>query len=89
MTPMKTISPSIDLDKFRIDLLALMDRYAGALPSDQILAMSAIACGQILAMQDQRTMTKDMAIDIVMRNIELGNQQMVAGLMNSVSGGMQ
>lgn len=83
MTPMKTVSPSIDLGQFRIDLLALMDRYAGVLPSDQILAMSAIACGQILAMQDQRTMTKDMALDIVLRNIELGNAQMVTALMNS------
>lgn len=83
MTPIKTVSPSIDLDKFRVDLLALMDRYAGALPSDQILAMSAIACGQILAMQDQRTMSKDMAIDIVMRNIELGNAQMITNLMTS------
>lgn len=66
---------------FYRDLLALFDKYAGKLPADVMLALSASATGAIIAMQDQRTMTNDRAMQIVMMNIVSGNEHVVDQVM--------
>lgn len=48
--------------------------------AQEMLALSAHLVGQIIAMQDQRTVTPEMAMKIVARNIEQGNQEAVDGL---------
>ena len=75
---MKTKSPTVDHLAFRGDLIALMNRYAGALDASDMMALAAYATGQIMAMQDARKWTPELAMDVVAKNIEAGNQQAIA-----------
>lgn len=48
--------------------------------SERALAIASQIVGQILALQDQRTMTSDKGLDLILVNIELGNQQVIKDL---------
>jgi hypothetical protein len=50
-----------------------------------MLCIAANMLGKLIALQDQRTMTKERAMEIVLRNLELGNEQALAQ-MNSPAG---
>lgn len=75
---MKTKQPTVRHEAFRDDLLRLMDRHAGALDASDMLALAAYTTGQIMAMQDARKWTPAMALEVVSKNIELGNAQAVS-----------
>ena len=62
------------------DLCALMNKHADKLSSLEILAVGANMVGKLVAMQDQRTVTPKQAMDIVVKNFELGNQQVIEQL---------
>jgi hypothetical protein len=66
-------------EMFYQDLCKLMRRY-DALPAEEILAIAANMVGKILAMQDQRRITPAMGLEIISRNIEEGNRQVLAEL---------
>ena len=51
--------------------------YQDQLTSAEILAILCYTVGQVLALQDQRTMTTDMAKELMALNIEKGNQDAV------------
>lgn len=70
-------------EAFYQDLATLLKKHAGHLSALEMLAIASNAVGKIVAMQDQRTVTPAMAMDVVARNIELGNEQTIAELMNS------
>lgn len=57
------------------DILALMDRHAPNLPAEELLAIAANIVGKLIAFQDQRSMTKERAMQIVQFNIIIGNKQ--------------
>jgi len=63
---------------FRDDAIELLRKHAGALDAKDMLALSAHLCGQIIAMQDQRTMLPATAMEIVARNIEIGNADAIS-----------
>jgi hypothetical protein len=65
------------------DICALVSRHADKLSSAELLAVSSNMLGKLMAMQDQRTITRELALKIVTNNIELGNQQAVNQLMQS------
>ncbi len=65
------------------DMAALMRRHADAMSAEEVLAIGANMVGKLMAMQDQRTMTRERALEIVIKNIEVGNQQAVDELMRS------
>ena len=65
---------------FRDDAIALLKKHAGDLDGAEMLALSAHLVGQIIAMQDQRKVTPAMALEIVSKNIEQGNGEVLAGL---------
>lgn len=65
---------------FRTDLIAVLRKHAGALNAVELLAVAAHLTGQILALQDQRTMSPSQAMDIVAANIELGNRDAIGEL---------
>lgn len=44
------------------------------MPAQRILAIVSQFVGQLIALQDKRTMTPDMAMKVVVTNIEIGNQ---------------
>lgn len=78
---MKRILPKAQHKQFRNEAIVLLRKHAGHLQSDEMLALSAHLVGQIIAMQDQRKISRDAALQIVLSNIEAGNQEAVANLM--------
>ena len=77
----KIVQPSPRHAAFRTELLALLDKHAGKLDASEMLALASHAVGQLIAFQDQRKMTPDLAMAVVSRNIVQGNRE----AMNAVS----
>lgn len=50
--------------------------------AEEILAIVANMLGKIIALQDQRTMTRERALEIVIENIEAGNKQILDQMAN-------
>jgi hypothetical protein len=71
----KTKLPTPKHLAMRDEMIAVIRKHGSHLPADEILAIAAYTVGQIVALQDQRTMTPAMAMEIVASNIEAGNQQ--------------
>lgn len=65
------------------DLNALVGKHAAKIDAVEILAIAANMVGKLIALQDQRTMTKERAFEIVGRNIEVGNAEAIESLMKS------
>lgn len=84
--PMKQIEPTGAQKAFRDALLDTMRTHGAEIPADELLAVAAHLVGQLIAMQDQRTMTSSMAMQIVTANIERGNQEAIHGLLNETGG---
>lgn len=82
----KTVLPEARHRAFRDDLLALLREYAGELEATEMLALSAHIVGQIIALQDQRTMTSTLAMEIVAHNIIQGNIEAMAELVGKPAG---
>lgn len=81
------VTPNVDHAAFRTDLLALLGKYSGKLSSEEVLALASHTVGQLIAMQDQRTMTLELALKIVGANIEQGNQEAITNLMDTKGSG--
>jgi hypothetical protein len=60
------------------------DKYK--LSSEELLAVASNMLGKIIALQDQRTMTKDRAMQIVCANLEMGNQHIIGDLVGKSGG---
>jgi sulfur transfer protein SufE len=65
------------------DLAKLLGRHGDKVTAEEMLAIGANMLGKLLAYQDQRTMTRERGLEIIIQNIELGNQQAIAEVMNS------
>lgn len=72
---------------FRADMISLLAKHAGHLNAASMLAVSSHLVGQIIAMQDQRTMTGQRSLEIVMENIEQGNREAIDKLLSPVGRG--
>ena len=59
------------------ELCALVGKHAASITAIEMLAIASNLVGKLIALQDQRTMTRDTAMEVVIRNIELGNRQAV------------
>lgn len=57
------------------DVCALLRKHAGTLDGLELLAVAANIVGKLVALQDQRTVTPAQALEVVARNIELGNRE--------------
>jgi uncharacterized protein YejL (UPF0352 family) len=75
---MKTRQPTVDHEAFRNDMIAVMNKHAGALDASDMLALAAYTTGQIMAMQDARKWTFALAMEVISKNIEAGNAQAIA-----------
>lgn len=62
--------------RFKRDLEKLLNKHAGKLSAQELLAISAQVCGMIAAVQDKRTMTSAQAMEIIVENIRNGNELM-------------
>lgn len=76
----KVQQPSNLHRQFREDLVVVLRKYGNRLSAQEMLALSAHLVGQIIAMQDQRSMTPEIALKIVSDNIEQGNKEVIDGL---------
>jgi hypothetical protein len=65
---------------FRADAIELLRKHGGAMQSIELLALAAHLVGQIIALQDQRKVTPQLALHIVQQNIEAGNAEVLAAL---------
>lgn len=68
------------------DLIALVQRHADQMTALEILAIASNMVGKLIAMQDHRTVSADDAMEIVVANIETGNQQVAEHMMNETAG---
>ena len=76
----RIVKPRLAHKAFRDEAIDLMKKHGGDLPAPDMLAIASHLVGQILAYQDQRTMTKARANSIILRNIEIGNAEAIAQL---------
>lgn len=74
----KSKAPTPDMEAFRNDILAVLNKHAGTLDASEMLALAAYTTGQIMAMQDARKWSPAMALDVVAKNIEAGNAQAIS-----------
>lgn len=64
-------------EKIYQDLIALINKHAGALTAIEVLAVAANIVGKLAAMQDQRLYTgRDLEV-LIANNIALGNSQVL------------
>lgn len=64
------------------DVCELLRKHAGKLTAAEVLAVAANLVGKLIAMQDQRAMSRIEAIELVRENIEFGNQTVIDQLDN-------
>ena len=77
MTNTKIAAASKIHEECRLALASAITPYADKLGAASMLAVASAFVGQLLAMQDQRTMTPGVAMEIVAKNIELANHDIV------------
>jgi hypothetical protein len=59
------------------ELAALLKRHSGKLTSIEVLAVASNMVGKLIALQDQRTVTPEIALEIVIQNLQAGNQDVL------------
>lgn len=59
------------------DLCQLVNKHADKMSSLELLAVAANMLGKLVALQDQRTTSPSMAMEVVAQNIERGNLQAI------------
>jgi hypothetical protein len=69
----RIIEPTPAHEAFLKELQGALGNSGKDLPADQLLAVASQFIGQLIAVQDQRTMTPDKAMEIVAHGIEIGN----------------
>jgi hypothetical protein len=69
------------------DLCKLVNKHASKLTALELLAVASNMLGKLVALQDQRTITPAMAMEVVVQNIEHGNKQVLDQLGRSQGSG--
>lgn len=64
------------------DFKGVLEKYKDKLSAQEMLALTAQLCGNLVALQDQKTMTSEKALAIVGRNLETGNRAVIIDLMS-------
>lgn len=78
--PIKTIAPNEKHKRFKAALDQAIFQGGLDLTAQEILALLSQYVGMVIALQDQRITTPDMAMTIVQHNLEAGNQLAIAGI---------
>ena len=79
---MKSYQPTPELIAAMDDTKGVIGRHQH-LSAQHLLAVASQFVGNLIALQDQRKMTPAMAMELVSRNIEIGNQVAVESLTNT------
>lgn len=64
-------------------VLALVKSQVPGISAVELLAIAANLVGKLIAMQDQRAVSVEMALKIVSENVEMGNAQMYKELIRT------
>jgi hypothetical protein len=67
-------------------MVEAMRPYADKLGSQGMLAVASALVGQLIALQDQSVVTPKTVMEIVSRNIEAANQDVIAALGDAPGG---
>ena len=65
------------------DLCKLVSKHANELSSLQLLAIAGNMVGKLIAMQDQRSISAEQALEVLFYNLQAGNQQILDQIMQS------
>ena len=68
------------------DLCHLVSKHGSKVNAMEMLAIASNMVGKLVALQDQRTVTRELALEIVSRNVEEGNRQAIEQLMSRTEG---
>jgi hypothetical protein len=71
----RIVTPKREHEVAYEDLVALVRKHADDVDGYELLAIAANMLGKLIALQDQRVVTPAMAMDVVAKNIEMGNEQ--------------
>jgi menaquinone-dependent protoporphyrinogen IX oxidase len=83
----RIVAPSVEHHRLKADLDDVLKKYAEKMSSEEVLAVAAQIVGMVIAYQNQRTMTKSIAMEIVAMNIETGNRLALDTLRKAPVGG--
>jgi len=84
---MKITTPTPAQLTFRKGLERCIAEHGKTLDAVEILAVLSHLVGQVIAVQDQRAMTPEMAMEVVGANLEVGNREVVDSLLMMPAGG--
>lgn len=82
----KTVAPNPQQLAFRGALEAAIAQHGATLDAVELLAVTSHLVGQLIALQDQRSYTPAMVLQLVQDNIEQGNAEAVNSLLTGVGG---
>ena len=79
-----SIEPDASHEAFLAELKATLGNSGKDMPADILLAIASQFIGQLIAMQDQRRFSTGAIMEMVARNIEIGNAMAIelSGLMD-------
>lgn len=86
---MPIIPANDDAQTFYADLNSLLRKHAGHLRAEELLAISAQVVGQIMTFQNGRAFSQDQLMEIVKRNMLLGNRAALETAKTSAMGPVQ
>jgi hypothetical protein len=81
--PIKRVTTNSGDQLLHADIAALIKRHLTPDTPERVLAIAAQVVGQVIALQDQRTMTNERVWQIVLANIEAGNQGVIDRIHNT------
>lgn len=83
---MKSVTPTAQHLAFRKGLETAIADHGKTLDAVELLAVLCHLVGQVIALQDQRTMTSAMVMELVSANIQRGNAEVLSGLLSETGG---
>jgi hypothetical protein len=69
------------------ELLDVLRKYLANASAEEVLAVTANLTGKVMAMQNSQKFTSEQIMEIVVRNIRIGNQEMVDALLSAPAQG--
>lgn len=82
---LKSYIPTAEQELFMAESKALIGKFQHMDPV-AMLAIAAQLVGNLIALQDQRSVTPAMAMDLVAKNIEVGNAAAIEGCLGNPEG---
>jgi hypothetical protein len=83
----KTTEPTAAHLAYRHAIEQAMRDHGATLDALELLAITSHLVGQLIALQDRRKVTPALALEVVQRNLEQGNAEVIASLRDAAPGG--